>query len=131
MATEDERAALTEIVRDIEAALQANRPIAEGIRHELEATDLSGEARTAVSQNLSVFDQRTAALTARRTTIESVLADGYPDLYEPIQAQTVSAAILAELQQNLSSQQQAIGQYQVEPEATGGTFTLGVAEPKP
>jgi hypothetical protein len=131
--TDTQRDALHAIVTSIDAALQTLDPIVDGVRHEMEARNLSPDALAAASAAMTDFSTRRQALATRRMAIQGLLADGYPDLYTALPLHTVSVDVLAELRKNLAAQEAAIAQYQVaqEPVATGGTFTLGTPEPKP
>ncbi len=128
--TTDEAAALRGIVAQLDAAVRADEPIAEGLRHQLEAADLSAEARQHVSEALTAYTGRRTAQLARRTLVESLLADGYPDLYTALPPRPVPVAVVAELHQNLQTIQAAFGQFEEIAQVTGGVIILGDPVPK-
>jgi hypothetical protein len=103
---------LAPILAEIATALRVAEPLAKGLGLVRAASDLSSAARTIVETAFTDADARRVALLTRRARLQEVLAG--PDLYALLPPQTVSAAVLAELQQNLAAGKAAIGVLQAE-----------------
>ena len=128
--TATEHVFLQQIVQQLADVTMQTAALAEGLRHDLEAKDLSPEAVSAVTEALAAQDALKVARLARQRQVQALLNTGYPDLYAPIPPKTVPAAILAELKQNHETQRLAEGQFHVEGQAAALNPRPGDVESK-
>lgn len=98
--------AVTAALDEIAAKLTAIAPEHEGLR-DLARLNLLPETMTEVRLSLDQYERRVRLLTAVRTPLELLLADGHPDL--PPRA--IGDAALQDIQANLDTITAARGQF--------------------
>lgn len=113
-----------EALVEIQAQIDALEPQLEGL-NDLDALDLGNEASNEISTAIQDYTRRQIRLNTAKVALESLVADGYPDM----EVRQISADALADIQANVDTILAARAQFTSEA-ASSLAMSAGPARPK-